>query len=73
MQIKPQTLMLAIQCVAAQAKLLEKELDEGNPPDAAELEQLLVSLDIAASDLKAAYEDALQKFGELPPYEQLIH
>lgn len=72
MQIKPQTLMVAIRCVAAQTKLLDRDLNENNPANAAELEQLLVSLDLAASDLKTAYREALEKFGELPPYEELI-
>jgi len=70
--MKPQTLMVAIQCVAAQMKLLDKELNEGNPTSAAELVQLLASMDIEASAPKAAHLDARQMFGLLPAYELLI-
>jgi len=64
--IKPQTLMVAIQCVAAQMKMQDKGLNEGNPSSAAGLVQLLASRDIAASSPKAAYRDARQMFGSLP-------
>ncbi|AEG01824.1 hypothetical protein [Methylomonas methanica] len=72
MQLKPQTLMVAIQCVAAEIKSLDRHLNEEEPPNAGELEQLLVSFDLAADDLKLAYQDLHQKYGELPTYEELI-
>jgi hypothetical protein len=72
MELKPQSLMVAIQCVAAQTKLLDIELTEQDPPNAAELEQLLVSFDLAADDLKNAYQRALERYDGLPPYESLI-
>lgn len=62
MQVKPQTLMVVIQCVAARIKTIDRRLEEEEPDDAAELEQLLVSFDLAAEDLKQAYLDALTKF-----------
>lgn len=72
MQIKPQTLMVAIQCVAAEIRLIDKKLEDDEPANAAELEQLLVSFDLAADDLKKAYEIALNQYGELPAYEELV-
>ena len=72
MQIKPQTLMVAIQCVAAESKLVEQQLEDNEPANAAELEQLLVSFDLAAADLKQAYEIAHTQYGELPAYEELF-
>jgi hypothetical protein len=72
MQIKPQTLMVAIQCVAAETRAIDKQLEDGEPDNAAELEQLLVSFDLAADDLKEAYEEALKQYGELPAYNELI-
>lgn len=71
MQVKPQTLMVAIQYVAAQIKTIDRRLQEEEPDDAAELEQLLVSFDLAAEDLKQAYLDALTKFSGLPAYEEI--
>jgi hypothetical protein len=73
MQLKPQTLMVAIQCVAAEIAAMDKQLNEENSENAAELEQLLVSFDLAADDLKAAYQTAQEQFGGLPPYEELVN
>lgn len=71
-QLKPQTLMVAIQCVAAETRAIDRQLEEGAPTNAAELEQLLVGFDLAADDLKAAYMEAVGQFGELPPYDELV-
>ncbi len=71
MQVKPQTLMVSIQCVAAQIKAMDRRLQD-EPPDAAELEQLLVSFDLAAADLKKAYQEAVTQYGEFPPYDELV-
>jgi hypothetical protein len=71
MQIKPQTLMVAVQCVAAQIEALDHRLQD-EPSDAAELEQLLVSFDLAAADLKTAYQEAVKVYGGLPKYDELI-
>jgi hypothetical protein len=70
MQIKPQTLMVAIQCVAAEIHTIDRQLDD-EPDNAAELEQLLVSFDLAADDLRVAYEEALKQYSELPSYDDL--
>lgn len=71
MQIKPQTLMVAIQCVAAEIHTIDRQLEDDEPDNAAELEQLLVSFDLAADDLKVAYEEALKQYSELPAYDDL--
>lgn len=72
MQIKPQTLMVAIQCIAAEIKLIDKQLEGNEPDNAAELEQLLLTFDLAADDLKVAYEIAFNQYSELPAYEVLV-
>ena len=72
MDLKPQSLMVAIQCVAAQVRLLDDRLERDESSSAEELEQLLVSFDVAAADLRAAYEEALQRYDGLPSYESLV-
>jgi len=71
MELKPQSLMVAIQCVAAQVRLLDDQLEREDSSNADDVEQLLVSFDIAAADLRAAYEEALQRYEGLPSYEAL--
>lgn len=71
MVVKPQTLMVAIQCVAIRTQQLAKVLD-GEDRKGAEIEQLLVAYDLAAEELRGAYEEALVQFAGLPPYIELI-
>ena len=76
MQIKPQTLMIAIQCVAVQTRVLDQRLQSDKPGDdpdvKADLEQTLLSFDLAAEDLKTAYSVASTHFEGLPPYDDLV-
>ncbi len=72
MQIKPQTIAVAIQCVAAETKRLAEELDNDQAANPAEMEQLLLTFDLAAADLKKAYEAALEQYGGLPAYDDLV-
>ena len=72
MELKAQTLAVAIQCVSAVTKILDERLGDDQSKAAAELEQLLVSFDLAELDLKAAYQLALNQYGGLPPYEVLL-
>lgn len=72
MELKPQSLMVAIQCIAAQTNLVDQQLNEQDPANGAELEQLLISFDEAADDLRSAYQAALKLYDGLPPYESLI-
>lgn len=73
MKILPQTLVVAIQCVAAESRRLERTLEGDTSSDSGGLEQLLLSFDLAAANLKSAYEEASSQYGELPKYEELIH
>lgn len=71
MDVKPHTLVVAIQCVAAVIKILDRRLEILGHKEAAKLEQLIVTFDLAEIDLKAAYEAALAQYGGLPAYEDL--
>jgi hypothetical protein len=72
MNMKPQTLAVAIQCVSAVTRLLDKRLESDGSKDAAKLEQLLVSFDLAELDLKAAYAAACEQYEGLPDYDALV-
>lgn len=72
MNLNPQTIMVAIQCVSKEIHVLDGRLEAGTVEDPAETEQLLVSYDLALEDLKHAYLVAQGKHGGLPLYEQLI-
>jgi hypothetical protein len=72
MQIKPQTIAVAIQCVAAETRRIAEELDNDQVANPAETEQLLLTFDLAAADLKKAYEVALEQYGGLPAYDNLV-
>ena len=72
MKIQPQTIMVAIQCVNSEIKSLDEKLEKGDADNPAELEQLLVSYDLAANDLQVMYEQLKDQYGELPSYEELI-
>ncbi len=70
--MKPQTLMVAIQCVASEIKSLDAKLESGQVGDEAETEQVLLSWDLALADLKETYEIAQKKYSSMPTYEQLL-
>lgn len=72
MNLKPQTIMVAIQCVSKEIHALDKRLEAGTVDDPAEAEQLLVSYDLALEDLKGVYLVAQGQYGGLPTYDQLI-
>jgi hypothetical protein len=72
MELKPQTLAVSIQCIVAVIKALDKRLQDDATENGAELEQLLVTFDLAQSDLQAAYQIALAQYGGLPAYEELV-
>ena len=72
MKLKPQTIMVAIQCVDSEIKSLDKRLESGNVDNPTELEQLLVSYDLAANDLQIIYEQLRDQYSDLPNYEELI-
>ncbi len=70
--MKPQTLMVAILCVASKIKHLDEMLEAGNIEDEAEAELLLVSYDLALAELKLSYEIALDNYTHMPKYEILL-
>ena len=72
MELKPQTLMVAIQCLAAETRRIEQSLEAESPENGAELEQLLVAYDLAADDLKAAYLASQARFAGFPSYDSLV-
>lgn len=72
MKLKPQTLSVAIQCIAAEARRLAGQLSCDDRQNAADIEQLLVVYDLAAEELRIAYEAALTQFTGLPPYAELV-
>ena len=70
--MKPQTLMIAIQCVAAEIKLLDAKLDSGEVENEVETEELLVSYDLALADLQSSYEAADSAYSGLPSFDELV-
>ena len=72
MTLRPQTLVVAIQCLATQTRKIEKEIEHDESSLAADLEELLVGYDQAAQDLKAAYAELVQQYDGLPNYESLV-
>ena len=73
MELKYQTLIVAIQCVESKCRELDRRVDTEERKLAAELEQLLVTFELAAADLKKAYQVAREKDSGLPAYEELAN
>ena len=72
-QISMGTLMVAIQSVRDTIKDLELLLESETLRDRAAIEELVVSYDRAASDLKDAYLAAIASgVSNFPPYEELL-
>lgn len=72
MQLKPQTVMVAIQSLEAKVRLLDDKLENDDVADPSEAEQLLVCYELAAMDLKKYYEDISAEYGDMPSYDELI-
>lgn len=72
--INGRTLMLAIQAVDAKIRALQASLDAaGDDEDAgADAEEMLLSYEGAADELRSAYEIARLSVSNLPPYTELI-
>ena len=69
-QISTDTLIVAIQAVAAQARVLRDAVRRGDA-DPEEME-LLAQWQDAAQDLERAYDVEAQVVLNLPPYDELI-
>ncbi len=72
--VEGSTLMLAIQAVNAKVRALQAAFDAaGDDEDAAaDAEELMLSYEGAAEELRAAYEIARLTASNLPPYATLV-
>ena len=66
------TLMVSIQAVAKQIEYFEGLLSSETVRDKAEIQELLLSLDNAAEELKQVYENRRQAGSNFPAYEKLV-
>ncbi len=71
-EIKEQTLLMAIQVMADAIAELKTECAETDGPDLPDLQELLLSYSLAAADLKRAYLGLQEAGAILPPYEELV-
>lgn len=66
------TLMVSIQAVAKQIEHFEGLLSSETVRDKAEIQELLLSLDNAAEELKQVYESRRKTGSNFPAYEKLV-
>ncbi len=72
-EVSGRTLMMAVQAVAAHIKTLEAEVRSAEDDDVVgELNELLLSYDQAAQELRVAYKSAQAATSNLPAYEDLV-
>ena len=72
-QIDGQTLLMAVQAVQAQIRLLSEEMDQaGDDDDLTDQEDLLAGYMKAADALRVAYETEELVSSNLPPYDLLV-
>jgi hypothetical protein len=73
-EVNGRTLMLAIQAVDSKVRALQASIDAaGDDEDAlADAEEMLLSYEGAAQELRAAYEIACLAASNLPPYSSLV-
>ena len=71
-QLSPQTLVAVIQALDAERERLALAQEEAEGPQVADLDEILLSYDTAAEELKQAYLAALDVYDNLPPYEDLV-
>lgn len=72
-QVDGQTLLMAVQAVQTQIRLLSEELDRaGEDDDLTDQEDLLAGYMRAADALRVAYEAEELVSSNLPPYDLLI-
>lgn len=68
-----QTLLMAVQAVQAQIRLLEMQIDHASEDDdISDQEDLLMGYSKAADALRLAYEAEELSSSNLPPYDMLI-
>lgn len=66
------TLMVSIQAVQKQIEYFERLLESETVRDKAEIQELLLSYDHAAEDLKEAYRSQGGEGSNFPEYEDLL-
>lgn len=66
------TLMVSIQAVAKQIEYFEGLLSSETVRDKEEIQELLLSLDNAAEELKQVYQSRRQEGSNFPVYEKLV-
>jgi hypothetical protein len=71
-EVSGATLMVAIQALDTVRRDTAEARHEMDDNDRADLDELLVSYDLAARELQRAYDHARATAVNLPPYEQLI-
>lgn len=71
-EVSGRTLVVAIQAVQREIETLGAYIDSGEEEGLAETQELLVSVEQAARELKTAYEHALKMSSNLPAYERLV-
>lgn len=71
-EVSGATLMVAIQALDTVRRDTAEARHEMDDNDRADLDELLVSYDLAARELQRAYDQARLSAVNLPPYEQLI-
>jgi hypothetical protein len=72
-QVNGRTLMMAIQAVDEKMNALQAQIDRaGEDDDPTDAEDLLLTYQQAADDLRAAYENARAETSNLPPYARLV-
>ncbi len=71
-EIKEQTLLMAIQVMADAIAELRQECAETDGPDLPDLQELLLGYSLAAADLQRAYSCLQETDAVMPPYEELV-
>jgi hypothetical protein len=71
-QLSPQTLITVIQSLEAERERLAIERDAAEGSQAADIDEILLSCDKAAEELKQAFLDAFETYDNLPAYADLV-
>ncbi len=71
-EINISTLMISIQALSKQIEYFEGLLSSETVRDKGEIQELLLSFDNAAENLKEAYQEKRVNSSNYPEYEQLI-
>lgn len=70
-EVSGRTIAVAIQAVHREMRELQAYVDSGDDEGQADTQELLMSVEDAAKELKTAYEHALRMSSNLPTYARL--